>query len=483
MTIPLQIRVTENEARLTAAAVPYGVSMVTDMEFAFLVDVDGDMVVMSPYEFACRSAACRPPTSGGTGGSSPAGGRIASRLPKGGPDHETTGLHLENLSPENVAAQVARLHQVGAVPKEYDTVDKVLGFMEGNIQSVLDKASPEEQNAWKKWYEAANKMGADIAAESGTSHIGANAMIAALSPGTDWNINVGMARSAAKTLSEDKPITAETAKYANALLQEKWAREVSSFDRKREKEQGAHDKLVAERAATTDPKAIKKLDAAIAKKQEILSRSQPSQPDLDHFKPGTKPSDLEPLQAAYLVRASDPNPVVRNNKVNPDGTYDDSELSLTKAGKPQSGTWQSYENIAKAIKVYRDPSIESISTAMGEAHKVRTFFNNINSPNDPRNEATIDTHSAGISVGVALSITHPWIAAGGNSMMSSPRHVADGTSGTYSIMAEAHRRVAARNNLLPRELQSITWEQWRRMHEPVSRRAVSTAAKEAAAAA
>jgi hypothetical protein len=466
--VPLQIRITESDVTLEASGVPYGLSMVDELELAFLVDIDGETVVMSPYEFACHDASCRPPTSGGTGGSRPSG-RIASRLPKGGPDHEATGLRLSDLSPDNVQAQVARLHAVGAVPKEYDTTEKVLGFMEKNIQSVLDRVGPSDRDAWKKWYEAANKMGADIASSSGVSHIGANAMIAALSPGTDWNINVAMARSAAKTLSENKPVSAETAKVANALLQEKWAREMVAFSKKRDKTQSEHDELVKQRDAETDPKARKKLEDAIAKKREILDRGEPTQPDLNHFKAGTKPGDLEPLQAAYLVRASDPNPSVRNNKVKPDGTYDDSELSLTKAGKPQLGTWQSYENIAKAVSVYRDPSIENISRSMGEAHKVRTFFNNINNPNDPRNEATIDTHSAGISVGVPLTVNHPRIAAGGQSMMSSPRHVADGTSGTYSIMAEAHYRVAARNGLLPRELQSITWEQWRRDHTRTDR--------------
>ena len=488
MVLPLQIRLSDGPVRLTAAAVPYGVSVKRELEFSFLWEnEDGTMEEISPYEFACRDASCRPPTSGGTGGSSKktagAGvggdGRIASRLKKGGADHASDDLTLESLSPDNIKAQIARLHAVGAVPKEYDTTEKVLGFMEKNIQSVLDQVSMEDRAAWSKWYEAANKMGGDIAAETGMSHVGANAVIAALSPGTDWNINVAMARSAAKTLSEDKPITTDTAKIANALLQEKWAREISSFDRKIAKTQGDHDKLVAQREAETDPKAQKKLDAAIAKKRDILDRPGPEQPDIEYFKPGTKPSSLSALDAAYLVRASDPNPTVKNNKVNPDGTYDDSELLLTKGGTPRQGTWQSYENIAKAVSVYRDPSIEQISASMGNAHKVRTFFNNINNPNNPRNEATIDTHSAGISVGVALSINHPWIAAGGQSMMSSPSHVGDGTSGTYSIMAEAHRRVAAANNIRPRELQSITWEQWRRMHDPASRGKVSKAANAA----
>lgn len=71
--IPLQIRVKHEPAALTAADVPYGVSMVSELEFAFLVETDDGMSIMTPYEFACYSAACRPPTSGGTGGSNPGG--------------------------------------------------------------------------------------------------------------------------------------------------------------------------------------------------------------------------------------------------------------------------------------------------------------------------------------------------------------------------------------------------------------------------
>lgn len=72
--LPLQIRITEHEARLTAAAVPYGISVVSDLEFAFVVPINGEMVVMTPYEFACRDASCRPPgKNGGTGGSKKAG--------------------------------------------------------------------------------------------------------------------------------------------------------------------------------------------------------------------------------------------------------------------------------------------------------------------------------------------------------------------------------------------------------------------------
>lgn len=429
-------------------------------------------------EFACHDASCRPPTSGGTGGSVSRGSvdRIPSRLPKAGGDSDTS-LGIEALSSDNIQAQIDRLHAVGAVPKEYKTVDEVVGFMEKNIQDVLDKVSAEERAAWKEWYPAANKLGADMAESAAISHSGANAVIAALSPGTGWDQNVAMARSAVKTLHEDAPITPEVAARANALRQETWAREIVAHDKKIEKAIGERAKLQSDLDATTDPKERKKIEKAIAKKDEIISRPRPEQPDPETFKAGQRPSEGDDLTAAYIIRASDPNPKLLQIKVNPDGTYDDSQVMLTAKGTEAQGTWQSYGNIAKAVRIFRDPSPEVISKEMGEAHKVRTFFNNINNPFDPRNEATIDTHSAGISLGVALSINHPWIASGGKSVMSAPNHTADGTTGTYSLMAEAHRRVAQKNGLLPRELQSITWEQWRRMHDRQSRGKLSTAAK------
>lgn len=74
MVLPLQIRITDNDVHLEASGVPYGVSMLDELEFAFLVDIDDETVVMSPYEFACHDASCRPPGSGGTGGSKSVGG-------------------------------------------------------------------------------------------------------------------------------------------------------------------------------------------------------------------------------------------------------------------------------------------------------------------------------------------------------------------------------------------------------------------------
>lgn len=87
MALPLQIRLNDGPTRLVAAGVPYGVSVKSKLEFAFIWEnEDGSLDALSPYEFACRDASCRPPTSGGTGGSRKAGAPApaAGAAPSGG---------------------------------------------------------------------------------------------------------------------------------------------------------------------------------------------------------------------------------------------------------------------------------------------------------------------------------------------------------------------------------------------------------------
>lgn len=446
-----------------------------DLEFFFLEEDENggilNFVSIDGEVFACHDPACRPPTSGGTGGSSPKVGRVATRVARNDLDHARTGLRLSDLSPDNVEAQVNRLIEKGVIPKGSSTQDAV-DIIKGNIRGVYDKLTPDEIAAWRQWYPAANKLGADAAKEYGTSHSGANGVIAALSPGTDWNVNVAMARSLMKTLKADTPLDAAAADRANALLQESWARKAAAFDKKNSKAAGDLADLQVKRGAATDPAEIKKLDKQIAAKERIVGQGRPEQPPLDRFKAGDKPSDFEDGQiVGYLARALDPNPTVRNIKANPDRTYDDSELVMTKGKDPRpvKGAWQSYENIGKAVDIFRDPSVETISASLGGAHKVRNFFNNIEDPDHPAGDITIDTHAYGIGMNNPVSVNHPLIAAGGGSIASSPGHAADGTTGTYSVFAEAYNQVAKEVGLLPRELQSVTWEKWRQLHPRESR--------------
>jgi hypothetical protein len=95
-----------------------------------------------------------------------------------------------------------------------------------------------------------------------------------------------------------------------------------------------------------------------------------------------------------------------------------------------------------------------ISESLGAEAKVRSFFNNINDPDNPANDVTIDTHATSVVVGrriVQLSpeydVMSGGMAKGGDAIFH----------GTYPAAVEAYRLSAAKRGLRPNRAQSQTW--------------------------
>jgi len=125
--------------------------------------------------------------------------------------------------------------------------------------------------------------------------------------------------------------------------------------------------------------------------------------------------------------------------------------------------WGSLTEIAKAVSMIRNPDRNAASAALGAQHKVRNFYNNILAPNAPHGDVTIDTHA------VAAAHIRPHSAASpevDQNLNGPPTSAATGTIGTYGIHAEAYRRAAQQRNILPRQMQSITWEAVRTLFKP-----------------
>jgi GNAT superfamily N-acetyltransferase len=166
--------------------------------------------------------------------------------------------------------------------------------------------------------------------------------------------------------------------------------------------------------------------------------------------------DSDYLQAMW-VRVYDQTYNERGYRVvSPEGDFTDWVYNAD--GTTRSKTaWGSFVEIGKAISIFKDGSIANISANLGEQHKVRNFYNNIFNPASRHGDVTIDTHAVAAALlrplsGSATEVLHNF-GAGGAASSS-----VFGSKGTYGIYAEAYRRAADQRGVLPREMQSITWE-------------------------
>lgn len=211
--LPLQIRLTDRPARLTASAVPYGVSVQSDLEFAFIVEVDGEMSVMTPYEFACYSAACRPPTSGGTGGSNPGPGGMDFKESKqsdldllfpgrresgrkkvyGDGTFSVEGLNEDGSFKEFDAKTEKALQDtwdsIGPSKEQYVANMVVAGQLAMGINPTTGKVNAKQAaigHQDSKWYTVAHNDVKDISEATGIDIDAVTAATAALSAGRLW---------------------------------------------------------------------------------------------------------------------------------------------------------------------------------------------------------------------------------------------------------------------------------------------------------
>lgn len=288
--------------------------------------------------------------------------------------------------------------------------NRFIEHVKGNLLWLYDKTPADIRDRAKLWYDGAQRIAQEFADNSGKTLQQAAAVIAALSPQQGWFSNIELARQAFDVLTNKQDFM--------------WSKEMTS---------------------------IAKSTPSIAKEKVALA-------NITGKKLSELTSDYD--KAVWLRTYSEAHGDKTFFITTPEG--ESMGKALNKAGtKPLALGWLAgFDALAKVVRVFEDSSPEAAHAAIGTANKVRNFYNNIFNPQDA-NYTTIDTHAA------AAGLLMPLAASDNEAIynFSGNESNAVGVRGSYGLFFEAYKRAAQERGVLPREMQSITWEAVRGLFE------------------
>ena len=286
------------------------------------------------------------------------------------------------------------------------------------------------------WYDGANKIAGRFGDKYDITINQSAAMLAAFSPQKHWFANVSLAENVMDILTNHQDTV-----FGPAV--EKAAREA-----------------VARSDATPKSKA---------KLQKLIDQIR-----------GKQLSEIEDIrEAAVFVR-------FLSEAIHPEQAYIVTPEGKLTPGSSEPVAWSGTGTTVNAIRAFLDGSNETLTRAIGGGHKVRNFFGNILSPMSPL-FYTSDTHNVAASLlipvgGSDFEVGHNFgtnpkleLEEGAEPSSRIITNIEDlpklpvmgttitGLQGTYPLYVEAGRRAAEQRGILPRQMQSITWEMIRIM--------------------
>jgi hypothetical protein len=340
--------------------------------------------------------------------------------------------NIYGVGPDGIDVHAALMEKMPNIrPKQgrtaAETIEAAIEHFRSNLTWLFDRVPAAIRDRSKLWYVGGNRIAGQMSKFYGITKEQAAATIAALSPQRDWFVNVSLARR-----------VLDIWKYQQDFVADDMMDRAARADRTQQSENArAAQLLLADRIR------------------------------------GKKLSEIsDPLEAAAWVRAYDDAFNARSYRViSPEG--ETMGLALNDDGSTAEVQWGSINAIANAVSILRDGSMESISNQLGEGHKVRSFYSNIIDPSDAL-AATIDTHAVAAATLRPLSADASEVrnAFGGNEKgeRGPVNSSIIGTNGTYGIYHEAYVRAAKDRGVLPREMQSITWEALRGLFSAAEKR-------------
>lgn len=291
-------------------------------------------------------------------------------------------------------------------------VNRFISHVKNNLLWLYNQVPANIKDRSHLWYDGARAITDRWSQKFNVSDQTVAGVLAALSPQKDWFMNVSLAERVLDTMANHQN-TAWTAEMAAT------AKEIFS-----------------------KPQYAKSVEFITGKTLAELER-------VDH--------------KAMWIRLRDESHNDRGHRiVSPEGFFQ--EFAIKADGENKKTGWGSLNEIAKAVSVIQDPSFANIHSQMGQMHKVRNFYNNIIAPNSDGKYVTIDTHAVAAGLlkplaGESLEVLHNFSRGAASSSVT-------GNKGTYALFAEAYRQAAKEVGILPREMQSITWEAVRGLYSP-----------------
>ena len=307
-----------------------------------------------------------------------------------------------------------------------ETAEQFVTHVKDNLLYLHDQVPEATRARSQLWYDGARNITDRWSKEYGVADTGVAGALAALSPQKDWYQNVSLAQRVLDVAANKKDF--------------KMSNEMTSlfFSLKDAKGNPVFDK----------PKYKPLLDAIQGKSYSEIVDEDPA---------------VQNTLRALFARLYDQtynSPSYRI--VGPEGDFLDAATNAD--GSPSRAGWGSLNEIGKAIgAIEANGNVRVISRLMGERHKVRNFYNNIYDPNSPYGDVTIDTHAVAAGLlrplsGNSLEVDHNFKNTSVPGRGTTKGSAVSGVSGNYGLYAEAYRRAAAERGILPRQMQSITWE-------------------------
>jgi hypothetical protein len=277
----------------------------------------------------------------------------------------------------------------------------------GNIYDAIASATPQQIADGMAAYARYNAEAENMAHEANISPSQAAAVIAILSPQTPLGSNIAMAHYLTQAIATDKMIDLP--------------------------------------------------DAVVAAANEKYADKLGGKPIVNHVKLSQQPSYY--AQAVAIMRSA------TNEHIKTDPQYGTTKASN---GTQGSGIKENAGNdkMADAISIIKGVDEDGKETDIDRilsGHKVRSFYNNIINPDDPR-FVTIDGFMVGIGMGEAKG--NPYGASAGKIgtvLIDGPAFSAENAVGGYALIADATRAASAKinrdfnMNLTPDQAQAIAW--------------------------